>query len=54
MGAFLVKVRFQSLVTLGEFFKKGLLGAFLENFTKFNQQKLHDMQNCHFYLDIVP
>jgi hypothetical protein len=38
MGVFLVKVHFQSLLLLGAFFTKGLLGAFLENFTKFNQQ----------------
>ncbi len=39
---FLVKLHFLSLLLLGAFFKKALLGAFFENFTKFNQQKLLD------------
>jgi hypothetical protein len=40
---FLVKVHFQSLLLLGPFFKKGLLGTFFKNFTKFNPQKFHDL-----------
>jgi hypothetical protein len=42
---FLVKVCFQSLLLLGAFFKKALLGAFFGNFTKINPQKLHDFNH---------
>ncbi len=46
-------MRVLSLLRLVAFFKFATLGCVFKNCTKFNQQKLHDLQNCHFYLDTL-